>query len=503
LFHGCVKLVEKAHPPLGTEAYDIAWRETLRRFDKRQPARSIEPFDQRRRDVRLAIAAPDPPAMQIHGKNLGVVDDERIAPAQERGQIVHGAVVEPGRPAATGLRRNNKEPRAVAWRDRPQRDAVLRQDEIKQIRSHFRDPSRPCYAARQTFFPLIAEVHYNRHIATFGAAINVTPTAVIQVKPGIGDVIWHLPFVRAIAAAAPGGQVTFLAPPSSCAKELLAAEPRVGATIYFEHSGSEFRRGINLIRLAALMRRQRFHSIWILDRTIRPALAAASARIPERIGIGLGVQNLFITNPGIGQDHFHDHPIDWLRALMTEMRVPLTSTEPDLCLPEAALTAIGQKFESYPRPWLVVGIGASHPDKDWSDRAWTEFLPGLHASGTVFLIGGPANAARAENLIALSKSQQAVNACALTLTEAAALLRHADLFVGPSSGPLNLAAAGATEAFGLFGSTPVLTYSKFIHAIVPDGGPRPGGMERISPAQVLDEIAPYLSRRKASAQTER
>jgi heptosyltransferase-2 len=49
----------------------------------------------------------------------------------------------------------------------------------------------------------------------------VTPSAVIQVKPGIGDVIWHLPFIRAIAGAAPGGQVTFFAPPSSGARELL------------------------------------------------------------------------------------------------------------------------------------------------------------------------------------------------------------------------------------------------------------------------------------------
>jgi heptosyltransferase-2 len=56
---------------------------------------------------------------------------------------------------------------------------------------------------------------------------NVTPFAVIQVKPGIGDVIWHLPFIRAIAAAAPDGQVTFFAPPTSAAKDLLAAEPRV------------------------------------------------------------------------------------------------------------------------------------------------------------------------------------------------------------------------------------------------------------------------------------
>jgi heptosyltransferase II len=332
-------------------------------------------------------------------------------------------------------------------------------------------------------------------------AINVTPFAVIQVKPGIGDVIWHLPFIRAIAATAPDGQVTFFAPPTSAAKDLLAAEPSVASTVYFQHAGSEFQRGVNLIRLVALLRRHRPQSIWILDRTIRPALAAALAGIPERIGLGLGPQSAFITNEGVGRDHFHDHPIDWLRALMAAMKVPLVSTEPDLQVPTPVLRLIGERFAQFARPWIAVGIGASHPDKDWPDATWCEFLRGLRTPGTVFLVGGPANDARAEKFISATSSRQIVNARDLRLIEAAALLRLADLFVGPSSGPLNLAGAGGTDAFGLFGSTPVLTYSKFIHAIVPEGGPCLGGMARIVPAQVLERLAPYLSRRKASALT--
>jgi heptosyltransferase-2 len=185
---------------------------------------------------------------------------------------------------------------------------------------------------------------------------------------------------------------------------------------------------------------------------------------------------------------------------MAAMKVPLSSTEPDLQMPTPVLSAVGEKFAQFARPWIAVGIGASHPDKDWPDATWREFLCALRTPGTVFLVGGPANDARAEKLIFASGSSQIVNACDLSLIEAAALLRLADLFVGPSSGPLNLAAAGGTEAFGLFGSTPVLTYSKFIRAITPDGGPRPGGMARIAPAQVLERVAPYLSRRKAQAQ---
>jgi heptosyltransferase-2 len=323
----------------------------------------------------------------------------------------------------------------------------------------------------------------------------VTPSAVIQVKRGIGDVIWHLPFIRAIAAASPGGQVTFLAPPTSGARELLAAEPCIAETLYFEHSGSELRRGLNLIRLVALLRQRRFRTLWILDRTTRPALAAFLAGIPERIGVGLTRQRWFITNPGIPRSHWHDFPTDWLVTLLAQMQVPLPTLEPHLQLPREALAAVGAKFSNRARPWIVVGLGASHPDKDWPQAYWTEFVAGLRArtSGTVFLLSGAESVARADDLIRGSTEAEAVNACGLKLVEAAALLQHADLFVGTDSGPMNIAAATATDAYALFGATTVLTYSKFIHPIVPDSGPNPGGMAQIKPASVLERIGTRLS----------
>jgi len=323
----------------------------------------------------------------------------------------------------------------------------------------------------------------------------VTPSAVIQVKRGIGDVIWHLPFIRAIAAAAPGGRVTFLAPPTSGARELLAAEPCIAETLYFEHSGSELRRGLNLIRLVALLRQRRFRTLWILDRTTRPAFAALLAGIPERIGVGLTRQRWLITNSGIPQSHWHDFPIDWLVTLLNQMNVPLPTLEPQLQLPGATLAAIGARFSGRARPWIVVGIGASHPDKDWAQAYWAEFVAGLcrRTAGTVFLLGGDDSIGRADDLIASSTGADAVNACGLKLVEAAALLQRADLFVGTDSGPMNVAAATGTDAYALFGATPVLTYSKFIHPIVPQGGPKPGGMAQLKPARVLEQIAPQLS----------
>jgi heptosyltransferase II len=310
--------------------------------------------------------------------------------------------------------------------------------------------------------------------------------------------MWHLPFIRAIAAASPGGKVTFLAPPTSGARELLAAEPTIAEVLYFNNFGSELQRGINLLKLIALLRRGRFRALWILDRTVRPALAGFLAGIPERIGVGFSPQRWFITNKGIDQSHFHDFPIDWLIALMADMQVPLPTTEPNLRIASELLAAIGSKFSTCPRPWIVLGLGGSHPDKDWPTAYWAEFLGALRGlvNGTVFLIGGPTHIARVQTLIGDTAGANAVNACDLKVVESAALLHHSDVFIGTDSGPLNLAAATGTEAFGLFGATPVLRYSKFIHAIVPDGGRTQKGMQRILPTQVLEDVKPYLSPRK-------
>ena len=102
----------------------------------------------------------------------------------------------------------------------------------------------------------------------------MAPTVVIQTKQGIGDVIWHLPFIRAIAAATPGGIVTFLTLPSTHGRELLAGEPCVAQTLYYENRGSELERGLHLARLIVLLRRLRPQTVWVLDRNARPAFAA-------------------------------------------------------------------------------------------------------------------------------------------------------------------------------------------------------------------------------------
>ncbi len=321
-------------------------------------------------------------------------------------------------------------------------------------------------------------------------------TAVIQTKQGIGDVVWHLPFIRAIAAASPGGTVTFLTLPSTRARELLSAESFIDSTFYFENRGSEIKRGVQILRLISTLRHLRCNTVWVLDRSARPAFCALLAGVKNRIGLGFGPQRLFITNGGIDQRLAHELPTEWLKALMITMGITC-QTEPDLRLPADVLAVMIDRFGRLPRPWVVLALGGSHPAKDWPFPHWVEFASALRRrlSGTMFVIGGPDHAGRAAELISASGGEAgAVNGCVLTIVEAAALLRHADVFVGPDSGPMNLAAAVGTPAIGLFGATRVLSYSRFIVPVRPDDGgpPTMDGMRRISPRAVLDRVEPYL-----------
>ena len=53
---------------------------------------------------------------------------------------------------------------------------------------------------------------------------------------------------------------------------------------------------------------------------------------------------------------------------MAAMKVPLPTREPDLPVAKETLLAIDAKIAAEPRPWIVLGIAASHPGKEWSDR---------------------------------------------------------------------------------------------------------------------------------------
>jgi heptosyltransferase-2 len=108
---------------------------------------------------------------------------------------------------------------------------------------------------------------------------------VIQPLPGIGDMVWHLPHLQAIAAHA-GAPVTLLAKPRSLADQLLVNEPAVGGIIWLDLNPNG-RRGAHdgiggFRRLVQTLRQPGFGSVVLLHHSDRLAAAAWMAGVPDR-----------------------------------------------------------------------------------------------------------------------------------------------------------------------------------------------------------------------------
>ena len=265
--------------------------------------------------------------------------------------------------------------------------------------------------------------------------------------------IWHLAFIRAIAAATPEAQGNVpRAAVHPCGRVARRPKPCVGRRrLYFAaRRGAMVGAPSITTRLAGLLRRQRFGTVWILDRTLRPAARGVARRHPGAHRAWASARS-GCSSPiaGIDRRHFHDMPTDWLAALLA---VDQGAPALDRARPDAA-GAAGPRHRASAMP-------ACRGPGSWSGSA-PRTRQGLARSalagarpiaaagdaGTVFLIGGAANAGRAASLIAVSAGAKAVNACDLTIFGGRrAACSRADLFVGTGFRPMNLAAAVGTPA---------------------------------------------------------
>lgn len=318
-------------------------------------------------------------------------------------------------------------------------------------------------------------------------------TLIVQPLPGIGDMVWHLPHIHAIAATTTAGRVDLLTKPRSQADRLLRADSCVGRVLWLERQAGRHAGLRGLLRLAALLRQERYQRAWFLHGSARYVLAARLAGIPERIGYGIGLQSLLLNVP-VRLPHplrHATHPILRADALLDILAIPRPEAEPRLVVDPSAEQAVVARFAAWPAPWIALGIGSSEPWKQWGAARFTELALALHGrpAGSIFIVGGPAERALADDILAGVQAQgsAAADAVALPLEQTAALLAHCRIYVGNDTGVLNMAAALQTPAVGLFGGSAPLTHSRFIHVIMPPPGEQ--GMTAITIPHVLEALA--------------
>jgi heptosyltransferase II len=323
-----------------------------------------------------------------------------------------------------------------------------------------------------------------------------SPVAVIQPLPGIGDMVWHLPHIRAIAAHI-GEPVTLLAKPRSLADQLLVNEPSVSEIAWLDLNPPG-RRGAHdgiagFRRLVRKLRAYDFGTVVLLHHSDRLAAAAWMAGIPDRRGYGWGRQRWFLnTGPFLPRDvkalHQHTRATRYLAAAA----IPLPSAEPTIIIAPAALAEAMARLGPTPGPYLAVGIGSSEPLRQWGTENFSQLVAALLDAGwpTIVLVGGQ------EDTIAATAIANAINdrspkvrlALGWNLADVNGMLSQAAFYAGNNTGVMNIAAATGVRTYALFGTTPAFHHaSQIVPITAPDSGVH-DGMARLTLDAVLTAI---------------
>ncbi len=339
----------------------------------------------------------------------------------------------------------------------------------------------------------------------FGCAAPITVSgrvAVIQPLPGIGDMVWHLSHLAAIARHAPGGQIVLVGRPGARASELLQGSgllsdflPMRGRRHLSTDAG-----GLGALAIGRALRRRGVDTAILLHHGRSLAAGLFAAGIPWRLGYGARGQRMFLNHgPHLTEAQLAQTPFWQATQFITACgwfsddpgAIPL---EPRLPQSRHAVAAVDALLAGRPTPLVVLGIGSSEPHKQWGEANFAALCQALHQAGwpCIALAGGAPETAMLARLAALPGTLPLPG---LPLDWLAELLRRATVFIGNDTGTLNLAAAVDCLSYGLFGGSDPITHTSRIQPILPPSGrpSRQGGMHQITPATVLRQLPPVKS----------
>jgi heptosyltransferase-2 len=318
--------------------------------------------------------------------------------------------------------------------------------------------------------------------------------AVVQPLPGIGDMIWHLPHIRAISAHV-GEPVTLITKPRSAADQIFSAERTVRDVFWLDRN-PDGRQGehdgvMGFLRVVGALRAQRFDAIYLLHHSKTIAFWAMLAGIPARYGYGYGMQGWFLNRaPRLPAEVFRRHPFDQATCWLQAAHIPISEAEPTLPVTRSSIDTVLRRLPPA-RARVAVGIGTSEPYKQWGAPRFAALLQSLASKGAdqMVLVGGDREAALAEEIISLSHAPGLTKAIGWDLSAIAALFHLSTYYVGNDTGVMNMAAAVGIRTYCLFGAVPPFHHSSRIVPITPPGGvSKSDGMERLSVEQVLAAI---------------
>jgi len=337
--------------------------------------------------------------------------------------------------------------------------------------------------------------------------------AAILTYPGIGDIVWHLPFLHGLAKISNLGQIYLYTRQTTLAKDILKYDKKIAKVFYLSETRKFLNTLINFPGLISNFKKEKFTTLWIFHRSPRYAIAAKLSKIKNIYGFGLGAQKIWLTSKkNIGGNSRKKDNVFKARKFMDIHGINFKSY-PEISLPKKIIKRNLLQLKKYPKPWIAIGFSCNKTafmDKNipysfyrtWRPEYFTKLINLIlkkKIKKTFFLIGSPNESKMAKSIIKKCPHKKNILVSCCSMIKNLSILSESKCFIGNDSGPLNLAGALGIKSFGLFGASPPIKNVKNIFPIVPPGGPvnpHKDGFNPISLEKGMDLIKPELVYKK-------
>ena len=274
----------------------------------------------------------------------------------------------------------------------------------------------------------------------------------------LGDAVMALPAIAAVRRGAPDAAIAVAARPAIA--PLFALVPEVDETVFLDGAAPGAGGGTSWRELGRALASKSFSVALLLPNSMRAALIAVAARIPERWGYRTQMRSVLLTRsvqapPGV-------HQVEYYRSLVRAFGFPsFQDSEPHVNVDAetkrrgaALLMSHGWTGQT---PLVAIAPGAAYGGaKRWPSERFAEVASAVSTQGAqAVMIGSAADATIATAVSRASRAAQLmINLVGKTdLPTLAGVLTACRALVTNDSGAMHFAAAVGLGVTALFGPT--------------------------------------------------
>jgi heptosyltransferase II len=288
----------------------------------------------------------------------------------------------------------------------------------------------------------------------------------------VGDAVMTVPALRALRRLFPRARLTLATRP--WAEGIFAGADFIDD---FLVTGDSSGRPAAVFQEAREWRTRRFDLAVLFPNAFAPALVAALARVPERVGYATQGRSALLTQRvPVPAWRGSRHEVFYYLHLVAELERSLLGTSTvEACEPDAGLSVtearlrearrlLGEHGARPGRPLVAVCPGSTNSRaKRWPAERFAAVADLLHerVGAEVVLIGAREELDISEEVASHMRTRPVVLTGQTDLSQTAAVLKASDLLVTNDTGPAHVAAAVGCPVVVIFGPTNPVTTSPY------------------------------------------